>query len=327
MKKLVFLFILISVLSCDNTLNLNADWKDIPIVYALLSASQENQYIRIEKAFLDPVRPATEVALIPDSIYYSNLNVSLFDISNQQSYPLVEIDGADEGFPRNSGAFAQLPNTLYKLSGDQKQIKPGEKYELQIQRSDNTSLITAQTTIIDTLLISLPGARINMNYTDNFRIQWFPKTTGNDPASYDISMQINFREIDVQLTDPEWQDKSLIWEIKKDIDNTELLTLGLSFFNFIAENLTKDINIKRSLVSLDIIVDAGGQEILDYGRIGTANLGITASQEIPFYTNISEGRGIFSSRNRKVKSRVLLTEQTQELLSSGELTADLNFGN
>ena len=256
MKKLVFLFILISVLSCDNTLNLNADWKDIPIVYALLSASQENQYIRIEKAFLDPVRPATEVALIPDSIYYSNLNVSLFDISNQQSYPLVEIDGADEGFPRNSGAFAQLPNTLYKLSGDQKQIKPGEKYELQIQRSDNTSLITAQTTIIDTLLISLPGARINMNYTDNFRIQWFPKTTGNDPASYDISMQINFREIDVQLTDPEWQDKSLIWEIKKDIDNTELLTLGLSFFNFIAENLTKDINIKRSLVSLDIIVDA-----------------------------------------------------------------------
>jgi hypothetical protein len=326
--KMIFGFLSFLILfSCSNELDLTAEWKDIPIVYALLSVSDSDQYIRVERAFLDPLTSGEEIALIPDSLYYDNLEVTLVNLSNNSSAKLMKVFGEDEGLPRNEGAFARIPNILYKLEQNSLEISPGDQYELTIDRGESKVLITASTTIIDTILISLPGARINMDYESNFRVQWFPKTTGNDPSMYDVSMLINYEEFRLDDPDSPVTQKSELWLLSKNVMNTELQTSGLAFFNILAESLEKDVNIARIFKGIDVIIDAGGEEILDYVRIGDANLGITASQEIPFYTNISEGRGIFSSRNRKIKKRVLLSPLTKELLINGEITKDLNFLN
>ena len=315
----------LAFLSCDNTLDLNAEWQDIPIVYGLLSATDDVQYIRVEKAFLDPTEGAPEVALIPDSIYYTNLEVSLINTSTNSISRLTEIDGADEGLPRGEGAFATTPNILYKIDSDDLVIKPGQSYELQINRGEAKSLVRAFTTVIDTILISQPGARINFNYTSNFRVQWFPKSTGNEPKVFDAGMVIRYDEEQANVPDSPVEQKSIFWLIDKNINDTEILTSGKEFFIFLSNNLTADPNIRRTFRGMDVVVDAGGQEILDYTRVGQANLGITASQEIPFYTNISEGRGIFSSRNRKVKTGILLTEVAKDSLVNGIFTKQLNF--
>lgn len=311
--------------ACGNEIDLNADWKDIPIVYGLLSASDTAQYIRVEKAFLDPQKAAGEIALIPDSIYYKNLKVSLLNMNTNETIMLQEVDGKNEGLVREDGAFATEPNTLYKLSSKEYKIKPGQKYELQIDRGESKDLVFAETTVIDTVIISLPGVRINFDYTSTFRVQWFPKITINAPSIYDVSMAIRYDEVNV--LDPQFpiEHKTIIWPVGKNIDDTELLKLGKEFYLFLGNNLEPKNGINRIFVGIDVLVDAGGEEILNYVRVGQANLGITASQEIPFYTNLSEGRGIFSSRNQKVKKGVLLSSIAMDSLVNGQFTKQLNF--
>lgn len=325
--RIVLAFILVVIFtSCDNTLNLNADFEDIPIVYGLLSVSDENQFIRVERAFLDPERPASEIAVIPDSIYYANLDVSLLNVGSNESFSLSKVDGNEIGLPREEGAFAVNPNTLYTISTEDLELAVGESYQLRIDRGEGSEIVTAETTVVDTLIITQPGTRLNFDFGTNFRVRWFPISTGNEPSVFDVSMVIYFNEVDILNPDVDPVSQELTWSLGKSIvGDTEIERLGDEFFNFLNNNLDVDVNLRRDFQGIDIIVDAGGEEILDYVRVGQANLGITASQDIPFFSNLSEGRGIFSSRNRKIKSRVLLSPVTQELMGNDELTRDLNF--
>ena len=55
MKKLMLLattYMVALFFSCSNDFEVNADWKDIPIVYGLLDIKDSAYYIRLEKAFL-----------------------------------------------------------------------------------------------------------------------------------------------------------------------------------------------------------------------------------------------------------------------------------
>ena len=71
MKK-IFLFIAVVTGGifysfCSNDIDLTSEWKDIPVVYGLLSKSDTANYIRVEKAFIDNEKSALDLAQIPDS--------------------------------------------------------------------------------------------------------------------------------------------------------------------------------------------------------------------------------------------------------------------
>ena len=72
MKKIISLFLIILTVfsSCETEFNVNADWKEVTVIYGLLDQSQDKQYIRINKAFLDPNQNAFDVAKDFDSIYF-----------------------------------------------------------------------------------------------------------------------------------------------------------------------------------------------------------------------------------------------------------------
>lgn len=323
--RITIWFSLLALASCSNELMLNADFRDIPIVYGLLSLEADNLYIRVERAFLDPSLPPDEVALIPDSIYYKNAKVYLSKNNSAEPILLEEIDGQSEGLPRDEGAFATMPNKLYKILSSKLNLKAGDIITLQIDRGSNLPIVTADTKVIDSVLISIPSTRINFDYINNFTVQWFPKSEINEPHIYDVNFLIHFREINVSEVEPKWKEASLIWNIAKNVEQTRIQKSGREFYLHLANNLREDVNLRREILSIDVIIDSGGQEILDYTRVGLANLGITASQEIPFYSNISEGRGIFSSRNRNIRKRILLSAVTQDSLANGQFTRNLNF--
>ncbi|GLR20152.1 hypothetical protein [Portibacter lacus] len=326
MRYTLGIITIVLLFSCDNTLVLNAEYQDIPIVYGLLSVSEENQFIRVERAFLDPDRSATEIAVISDSIYYPSLDVQLVNLRNNEVHTLRKVNGNEIGLPRDEGAFAVDPNTLYTIGTSEMSLSAGESYELVINRGEGKEAIRATTTVVDTILITQPSTRLNFDINTNFRVSWFPKSTGNVPSVYDVSMIVNFEEVNTLDPDMEPVPVTLEWSLAKSItDETEILKLGNEFFVFLQNNIEVKENIRRDFIGIDVVIDAGGQEILDYVRVGQANLGITASQEIPFYTNLSEGRGIFSSRNRKFKKRVLLTPVAQNVVKSNDLTKSLNF--
>jgi hypothetical protein len=136
--------------SCSNDFDLTAPWKDIPVVYAIISPADTAHYIRIEKAFLDPERSALEIAKIADSLYYPENTISVFlqKKGTTTLYPLTRVDGVKEGIVRDSGIFAQSPNWLYKIKPAQLGggLQAGATYVLIIKRADGKADITANST-------------------------------------------------------------------------------------------------------------------------------------------------------------------------------------
>ena len=89
MKRLIyFFFISITFYNCENEIDINSDWEEIPVLYAILDGGAKDdcngngildqndnlpcndQYIRIQKSFLGEF-PANQMAQESDSIYYS----------------------------------------------------------------------------------------------------------------------------------------------------------------------------------------------------------------------------------------------------------------
>ncbi len=112
MKKLLLLLLLplgLLLSACSNDFEVTAPWKEIPIVYGILSPQDTAHYLRIEKAFLDPNQSALEVAQIADSLYYPENSITVWlvpTINPNNRIQLQRVNGALEGYPRDPGVFA-----------------------------------------------------------------------------------------------------------------------------------------------------------------------------------------------------------------------------
>lgn len=328
MKKVVFLSLFASFLfyQCSNEFDLVEDWKDIPVVYGLLSLSDTAQYIRVEKAFIDPEVAGTTIAMIPDSLYYDNAVVSLDNLSSGESWVLEKVDGNIEGYVRDAGAFANAPNYLYKIRTTDITMRPGDDFLLKINRGEEKAIVTAETTIMDTFQISQPGNKINFGYITQTKVQWDPIGNNELPALYDVHMLIHYREIDLNDPDLEWVPKTLDWTFDRNVEQFTTSQVGKSFYLFMASALGETpTNIKREIANIDVVVVAGSSEIKEYITLGSANLGITASGEVPKYTNLSEGYGIFGCRYIKIKDGIPLRQESIDSLRYGSFTKHLNF--
>ena len=75
-KTLLVLIALASIVSCDNDLDIIAEWKDISVVYGILNAQDSVHYVKLNKAFLgqgDVLSMAQEF----DSLHYNQEEVGL----------------------------------------------------------------------------------------------------------------------------------------------------------------------------------------------------------------------------------------------------------
>ncbi len=341
MKKLraIWLFIGIIILSfsCSNELDLTAGWKDIPIVYGLLSRQDTAHYIRIEKAFLDPTKSALDIAQIPDSLYYENLDVQVEYLKTGKNYNLTRVDGNLEGYPKKEGVFANAPNYLYKFKLDaNEKLDEGETYRLKINRGDNKPIVYAEDVIVGDLEITFPQTitALKILYKD-FTVQWKSKFE-DDARFFDLQLVFNFLENSLHPDSVNiFVPRTIVWPVAKniirDIDGSKTTKYDLpgeGFYQFLDGALIADPGLKRFFTSIEFVVVGGGEQIFEYINIGQANTGITSSQVIPTYTNLSEGFGVFSSINEVITDDPPFTSlhpQMRDSLNLGIYTADLNF--
>ncbi len=329
MKKLVFLLaviVIVILFSCDNSLDLNEGWKDIPVTYGFLNPSDTAQYIRVEKVFNDPNASAIVAAKIADSLYYKNISVVLIRDKTSYSYPLQLVDGNLDGFVRDTGAFANIPNYLYKIKTTDIVLNPSENYTLLVTKENGDTLTEAKTRILKDIVIYIPSENtlarpVKLGYDLKHNISW---DLDSDAGYYDLFLTMNFKEKDKTVGDI-WIKKSLDWKIATGISKGNYKYLGKDFFIFLRDNLKVDNNIERRFSTFDLKVRSVGKELKNYTDILNSNLGITSSQQIPTYTNMSNGFGVFTSINITEMKGFYLSDETLDSLSSGIYTKDLNF--
>lgn len=308
--------------ACSNDFDLTTDWQDIPVVYGILSPKDTAHYFRVEKAFVDPEKSALEIAQIPDSLYYENVQVTLTHINNGESYDLFEVIGADEGYPREDGIFASVPNVLFKMPAGALEINGGDRYKLTVIRGESLTEVSAEIEMVRNPSIrrsTLPQ-NLRFDHINNFRVGWSDIEAG----FFDVKLLFHYRQW--YVSSPENKvDTVLAWKFGSRIKNDEYSVLGKNFYDFLASQLEVDAQIRRSFLSIDIIVQAAGQELEDLIEITLANTGITSVGDFPQYSNIEGGRGLFSSVNEDRVNDLSLHPESLDSLMNGSITGDLNF--
>jgi hypothetical protein len=246
------------------------------------------------------------------------------NIATGQRLTLQKVDGADEGYPRNDGVFASSPNILYKVRAEDANLTPGQRYRLEVTRSDQLPVVTAETTIVSRPTINRPQAGDRLRFQNNnfYRVLW---SESSGAGFYDVILYFHYNEY--HFSNPaEIESKVAVWKVSGVVTGNELEIPGIEFYEFVAATLPVDSELRRIFTGIDIQVRAGGAELYEFQRVQLANAGITsAGGDIPQYTNLSEGVGIFSSSNRHIREDLDLHDESLDSLISGSLTKHLNF--
>jgi hypothetical protein len=326
-------FILLNA-ACNDKLDLIEGNKEMPIVYGFLSLNDTATYIRVERSFIDATKPAADIAKVADSLYYKNITVTLIRVSNNEKFVLTRVDGNTEGYKRDTGFFAQSPNYLYKVKNAALSMRADEQWRISIQRNSETKpLAQATTKVVGNYNIYAPqsGAFLFLTYdnvsntSNTFNVSI--ETDELTAKFYDVKVIVNYDE----LIGSTRTAKKAEWLLSSGAPRTgaNIQTFfkrnAKEFYTFLSTQIPINGSATRFFKDFDIEVTAGGQELIDFKNISIANIGITGSQSIPNYTNIENGLGIFTSRNKTVLKGVKLNDQSLDLLKTGVETKNLNF--
>lgn len=342
MKKILFGLPWLAALlaGCSNDFDLTAPWKEVPVAFAILSPRDSAYYIRVEKAFLDPETSALAIAQIADSLYYPENTIAVYlqRVSNGTRYQLQRVDGNKEGYVREGGVFATTPNWLYKYKpvGATDSLKAGETYRFVLERKDGKPNVTAETTIPKNFTLSLPDPTFDprIGFVDSTitTITWRTDANG---VYFNVSMVLRYREEAANGT--VLGRTTLVWPMAKNLERTntligstglykgELMLSSDEFYNFLLANIQPATDRFRYFEFCDLIIEGGGKEIKEYIETAVANSGLTGAEVVSSYTNLSEGFGIVSSKNKTVSTGIRISEQTVNSMKKKASTKGLNF--
>lgn len=318
--SLLFLSLVLS--SCSNDFDLFTEREVIPVVYGLLSRADNTQYIRLERAFLDENRSAFLVAGEPDSVYFDNARVILIDPVSNEEFELERVNVSDQGVIRDEGFFPVDPNYLYAISSDVINLRSGQVYRLEVIDGEEV-IARSDARVIPDLIIRAPQSGQLLNYQGTFQraIRW-DVTPGVE--FYNLRFFIRYDERQIE-NGGDFVPKEVVWNVARRTQNNIFRIRGNEFLEFLGNAIEENPNVVRRFRAIDIRLDAGGEELFNYVNVGLANTGITASQEIPIYTNIEGGLGIFSSVNHLTVPDFILHPEALDSLIGGRFTDKLNF--
>ncbi len=325
-KIILFLAFACVFCACDNTLDLVEEGADISIVYSLLSASTDRQIVRLERGFIDAEQAATVIAQDASRVYYDDAVVTLRNLTSGESYDLPRIEGTSIGKTRDDGFFLTDPNYIYSYNGDPTDFQFNDEVVLEIQKDEGSDPITASIQLLDDLLVISPKSGSDSNFPSDtkFKVQWV-KSTENAGIEYSVAMRLHYSEADLSDEEPEFEEKVLDWNFAtvKDQEFAELA--GIEFYKLFGNNLEKNETLVREFLSYDVIITYSGKEMNKFQNFLNANTGITSSQPIPPYTNLSSGLGLVAESEVKIIDNIFIGTATKDSLRMGRFTKDLNF--
>lgn len=297
----IFIFILLSV-ACKNEIDINAPWRETPVVFGLLDANNQVQYLRIQKTYQNSVNQTTQQgARYSDSLYFDTLYVTVTSDFNE-TFIFEKIDTT-----KNDGFFANDKAVLYKAN-----FKPvnGRKYTLNIFSPSTGKKYTSTTNVIGAAETTQSGS------PPLFRVRNYPEprtlryTPGRDAFIYDIMIRLNYTEYNV-FGDSLQQ--FIDYPVRTDLpiatytQRTESFTTS-NFLKYIAENISKKPGIERKFRSINYVFAGGSQDLklfIDISRPINSFV-----QVKPEFSNIEGALGIFSSRSISLSANILLSDDS-----------------
>lgn len=340
-------------IGCSTDIDLTAPYERTPVVFSLLEAAQDTQWVRINRTWLGDGNQF-EAAMVQDSSEYDrdDLIVAMDERSGEQVLRTWQLQDTVIENKSTDGIFYG-PNHQMWFFVPEGGLDSEAEYDFRLDIADGTHA-EASTNMIATQAgnITQPPPGV-VNFKFNFASIGFQTTypditfkwSSTEGASqYDISMRIHVKERiwadleHTQLVDEldrviEWPMGSLRTDTDEGGEVLQKEVSGERFFTTLSTQLVEDPYITRVLGSwdedvqiaraFDFILTIANEELATYLEINSPVTGVI--QERPEYTNINGGLGLFASRASQGVYGVGYTTSTIEQLIEGDATAALNF--
>jgi hypothetical protein len=329
-KIILVAFLVITLLySCNDKLNVNAQWKDITVVYGLLSQNDDTAYIKITKAFLGNGN-ALQYAKIPDSSTYpGNLNVRMeawsgSTLVNTYVFDTITIHTKQAGdsifyFPTQMVYFCKTGH-----------LDQNNTYRLKITHTKTGVIDSASTALVHSFNVDNPDPYIKL--ADFIPGQYFDVKFDQAYGGKRYQLVIRFHYL--ETAGGSSKPKSFEWLVFNDYevsDPYELSSVPIdqtfssdAFYTIAKANiktLKEDPSVSsRAALYVDFIFSVASDDLNTYMNATEPSLSIV--QERPSFTNIYNGIGLFSSRYVNELDTVQLGANT-----ISEFTTDTAFIN
>lgn len=328
MKRLLLVvFALYGLISaCSTDFEINADWKEITVVYGLLDQNDSVHYIKVTKAFLGSGN-ALAFAQNPDSSSYgNNIEVKVQEYSNGVINNEFYLDTLTV-FNKEEGAFYYPKQLVYWFKN--KNLNPENTYKLVIKNKLNGKIISSETQLVRDFSVIKPSpssSSVMFHTLNPVIVKWYSAKFGR---LYQLIIRFNYKEENLAtgITTNKYLDWNLGSQSSKGIDGDEDMEsnyYGESFYSFLGNAIQVDPNIKRytTIPNINFMFSVAGDDFATYMEVNKPSTDII--QERPEYTNINNGIGIFSSRFNKVLS-FAMHPVSLDSLKNGRFTKKLNF--
>lgn len=336
-----FIFCVVFFSSCKNDLNLNAPYKEIPSIYAVLNPQDTVQMIRINKVFLGE-GDANQMAQVADSINYpaGELSVTVTHSDDGET-----ITFRDTMIQTVAGAFNRNQRVYYA----NKRIKTYGVYTLKVKNTRTGNEFTARTVTLDSINANSFSLFRRPYYTDirdkiepynqtdilnnlgnpNYFVDYSSdprKTTFrypvNDAKIYQLVIRMHFYDTipNVPVTAYNYADYTFVNQYVSSANISSGgggLSLLVSFtpadfFTAMGVALkSKGLNINnvygRKIYKAQFFIYSSTQDYLDYLQYATPSFNI--SQNKSLYSNFENEAavGIFTVRTRSSVEKAVST--------------------
>ncbi len=338
MKRFFLFLLLLSAItavfqSCETDFDVTAPYKDITVVYGLLSQNDSVHYIKINKAFIGAGNALEYAQKEDSSTYGNNLEVILREYSNGNALRTLSFDTTTI-YNKEAGVFYAPEQVVYKSAFIVPEIDDLE-YHLEIRNKITGQIITAQTPLISDFAVESPRPMRQINFTIESpqRIKWSSAKNGK---RYNVSVRFWFDEVMVATNDTlpryiDWNFSSVKSNSIQGSESLEILYVPTTFFTICKSLIPyKEIGpISENAVSarlanhVEFLFAVAGDDLNTYMEVNEPSSGIV--QEKPDYTNIENGIGIFSCRYTQSTASLLFFTRLNDATENRLIGEDIKF--
>ena len=329
---ILFITALLILNSCSTDVDIYADYKDTAIVYGLIDAQADTNYVKITRAFCgtndNPIN-AFEAALVYDSSNYpGKLDVFIEELRSSAN-PTYQPTGRRFYLDtitihnKETGIFYAPHQKLYYTTERFNTNSSGGKYryQLHVVKPDG-NIVTAETGVVDGD-ISIGTPNVNFQSAPSHSTSSLVFTSTEEAVLYEFGMQFNYLEVHpgqpMERKEISWNygPRTLAeYENVVGADNLYKFYYSVNtLFNLMERAVGNDTvwdenhpNVTRYIGDFYIIISAAGEEFNNYYQYTQAMLdGLGVSTD---YSTINGGYGLFSSRIL-IKRKVNLSSTTK----------------
>jgi hypothetical protein len=306
--------VFITLSGCETDFDITAPWKDITIVYGLISQNDSVHYIKVNKAFLGDGNAYTYAQIADSSSYGNNIEVSIIEIGKNGTLRTFVCDTTTV-YNKEPGVFYYPQQVIYKTGFKVPSDYANQEisYGVEIRNKITGKIVSAKTPLVKDFSIQTPSAgQKEIEFVnESANIKWF---SGKDGRRYNVAIRFWFDE--VQKISLDTIRRSIDWNLNSvkssDLAGNELLELPYNPLNFyyICNSLIpyddndtineNDVEARFADIA-EIRIMVAGDELNTYMEVNEPSSGIV--QDKPEYTNIVNGLGLFSCRYTKSLSK------------------------